>query len=368
MNSSPLKSLFLFTLIGFILVTINGCHREGRQDMGAKSYSLYKVLDDYGYGTDSQKQALDYLLAEAGILAEGQSFQERFPDRDNCTDFQRDMLEFIHLTQERFTIRKGTQERWEIKASEWMEKDKAQNIKAIKALGFVEEVLPTADETDMICILGGTLTSMKSRLAYAEKLIDQGNLKAKYLVLLAGERKVTTQVDGGEVDLLRIAKKHGVDGLAQLTETHLMKEAYGTSTLEGKLETHLIDTPAGTLPRPTTETSIGELINWLDKHGDVKRVVFVSSQPYVQYQRAVIGAVLKQRNCVVEFQVIGPQEKKDLTILALVGALGSQLWAKTPIILRDRGEKITDAKLVARFKALYAKQAIIYKNIEPLLG
>jgi hypothetical protein len=200
-----------------------------------------------------------------------------------------DILDFIQQTQEHFILRKGNQERWEVQASDWMGKNTDEITKSVKELGFVEEITPMQKEIDAICILGSTFSSIQKRINYAGELIIRRQLTAKNLILLAGERKVSVNVDGDEQQLLQIAKKYNIDDLHKLTETHLIQAAYENSTIYNKLQTFVIDTPAGNLPRPTTETTIVELLKWQSTHKDIKRIIFVSNQPYVKYQEAIIS-------------------------------------------------------------------------------
>ena len=129
------------------------------------------------------------------------------------------------------------------------------------------------------------------------------------------------------------------------------------------MPTYVIDTPAGVLPRPTTQTTIIELVKWLKQHEEIKTITFVSNQPYVKYQEAVIREVIKNLNAEIEIEVVG-SACSDENAQPIIEALGSYIFAVTPEILIKFGGKITDPALIESFKALYAKQPLIYQNLK----
>jgi hypothetical protein len=193
-------------------------------------------------------------------------------------------------------------------------------------------------------------------------LIDKG-LKADNLILLAGERYVKTGLDGSEEELNNIALKYNLTNFTQVTETHLIETAYEESSLYHKLPTYIIDTPKGDLPRPTTHTTIIELNKWMKQHEDIKNIIFISNQPYVKYQKAIITWILKTEGSPLDIEVVGAASNKT-EAHALIKELGSFIFAATPNILMESGEKVEDLKLLEDFKELYATQPLIYQNLE----
>ena len=332
----------------------------------ANDYSMYKTLDHYGFSTLGQKKSLENIMQYAGILKENQSFENLYPFRTNYLDLLKDMLSFVKQTQEHFTKRTGAKERWEIKTSGWIEQNKDKIIEDAKKLGFVDEIKNTMNEVDAVCILGSTLNSMQNRINYIAESINSKKLMAKNLILLAGERQVTITVDGDEQSLLLIAKKYNINDLSKLTETHLIQTAYEESAIYNQLPTFVIDTPAGKLPRPTTETTILELVKWLDSHKDIKTIVFISNQPYVKYQKAVISQILKSYPHIT-FEVVG-SKASDGNPLKLIEGLGSYIWAKTPEIILQLGKAIPNEKILKEFKAVYGKNILIYSDIKKIFN
>lgn len=325
-------------------------------------YSLYKALDSYGFSSKGQKDALEDLMRQACILQPTQTIKDIFPNRDNYEDLVTDLLEFLKLTQKHFTIRTGHQERWEILHPEWMSINKDKNFHLLETLGMVSAIEPQNKATDALCILGGTMGKMVNRIDYASLLTNK-NLRANNLILLAGERYVTVKVDGTEAELNKIAEAYQLSDWRALTETHLIQEAYKKSLLYGKIPTFTIDTPARDLPRPTTQTIILELIEWLKLHRDIKNIIFVSNQPYVKYQKAIIEGVIKSFDAPIEFEVIGgPGNNKE--IQPFIEALGSYIFAQTPNVLISLGKKISDPEIKEAFKRLYESQPLIYHKLK----
>ncbi len=332
-----------------------------------RTYALYDILDLYGITTKLQKEALENLMRQAAIISPNQSWQDKFPIRQFYPELVKDILEFVLLIQTHFTIRTGYQERWEIKPAAWMLKNQEANFSYLRTLGFIDSVKPTTTSTDAICILGTTLERITNRLNYANLAVTDG-IQADKLILLAGERVATLGVDGTKEQLTNIANNYHISDLIKLTETHLIQEAYNNSLLSNnKIPSYVIDTPAGDLPRPTTQTTILELIEWPKQHEDINDILFVSNQPYVKYQEAIIKEVLQSRNISINVEVIGSGiEFSNADLQPCIEALGSYIWAQTPIILFKLDKKIDDPQLLPAFVELYKKQPLFYQNLSSI--
>lgn len=335
------------------------------QNMVAKPYSLYNYLDYYGFSSNQQKAALEKLMRQASIISPHESFQDKFPPRGNHKELINDILEFVKLTQAHFTIRTGSQERWQVKPTPWMEKNKEKNFQYLESLGFIKVIKPDEMTADALCILGSTMQSMKNRIKYAELLFENG-LKTENIILLAGERTVKVEVDGTKEELESIASNYHISNLGKLTETHLIREAYKNSLLSNKVPVYVIDTPARDLPRPTTQTTIVELIIWLKQHNDIKNIIFVSNQPNVKYQEAVIKEVFRNSDVQISFEVVGDSYYDKENLYPIIEALGSYIWAQTPSVLLKLDTIIYDPKIITSFKELFAKQPLVYQNLESL--
>jgi hypothetical protein len=358
------RALNLRTILtaGVAVASIGGGYYY--QNMVRPSYSLANCLDHYGFKTPEQKLALEGLMRNASILDHEQTLEERFPTRHKHSEVVGDLVDFVKLTQEHFFRRKSNQERWEISSAGWMEQNHKQNLQYLTTLGFIERVYPKSNETDLLCPLGATKPTMGLRVGYAELLLAEG-LKASSIALLTGERKSTIGPDGSKDELENTAKNLGRGDLSKLFEVDLMRDLYQHSTLPSyKLPTYFIDTPAGSLPRANTYTTLVKLSEFVKEHPAIKSIVFVSNQPHAQYQQAVISSVFKQTGIGIKFEVVGPAVQDQSKIQPLIEGLGTFIWAKTPAVINKLGQKISDPTLVISLKELYEKQPLMWQEIE----
>ena len=194
----------------------------------SKPYSLNQALNDYGFVTPVEKEALHDLCQKASIIPTGKTWNDVFPPRKTEQEVVGDILTLVKETQEKFIIKTGNQERWEVKPLAWMTQDKEKILSDLKTLKIVEEIAPKTQAVDAICILGATRKSMRTRVRYAESLIYNG-LQTQILILLAGERYVTMDVDGSAEELTTIATKYSISDWHKLTETHLIQDLFTTS-------------------------------------------------------------------------------------------------------------------------------------------
>jgi hypothetical protein len=258
----------------------------------------------------------------------GESFEQTKPEQ-----LILDILNMVKATQEKFTIRKGTQERWEICPRSWMVQNQVKILASLTALGFVKSIQPQKKKVDAICILGGTAEFMLGGVLYTEQLLKSG-LQADTIILLSGERYLTKNIDGTEQELEIVAQQLELSDWQQLTEMHLLEHLFNThANLAKKLTVHAINTPAGALPRPTTQTTLLELFSWLEKHPKIKSVLFISHQPCTLYQKAIIDSMFTQHQVACEHEVAGAAERDTKNVQFLLEGLGGYLWAATPKIL-----------------------------------
>lgn len=368
MSTSLKQNLLLY---GFVAATLmaGGSSYALQQDVATQAPTMNRALEYYGFVTPAQKEALRFLMQQAEV-----SNTDALLD-SNGKDLARTILDFVRQTQNKFTIRTGNQERWDVQTSEWM-KDPVQQQKILKALttlDMIDAVSPSFSKRDVVCILGASRNVMVSRFDYAGNLFAANELPSKWLVLLAGERYVTpdkngVSIDGSESELDAIAAKLGKN-ITLLTETDLMISSYQESKLFNKLPTVIIDTPRRDLPRPTTETTVTEFCDWLKQHPNVQSITFVSNQPHVDYQKAIIAQVFEKQGVNIKYEVIGAEYNASVVnnnadkINYILQALGSRIWAETPKVLDELGLDMSDPQLRAEYLELYKKQPLIYNNL-----
>jgi hypothetical protein len=229
---------------------------------------------------------------------------------------------------------------------------------------------------------------MKNRLSFAAHLIDQG-FQTEQLILLTGERYITVGIDGTEPELQAIAKEFGLSDVKKLTETHLLRHAYQESSLAQcalcvpagsapagsapagsapagsatPWSVHIIDTPRRDLPRPTTETTAVDLAAWLKTQPQIRRVIFVSNQPYVAYQRAVLQAVFTREYPACAITVVGQAADATEPPQTLVEALGGTIWAAMPAAMHKLKITVTEPQARAALETLYKKNPLIFSQL-----
>lgn len=354
-------------LHGFVLATALAT------SAAAYPLSLWNALDAYGFKEIEQKQAIEFLLEKAGVPDAEKLLKSEVKTPD---ELFANIIKFVEETQKHFTIRTGVQERWEVEATEWMKlkSDQQAILLALSTLGITKAVMPEFTDRDAISILGATYSRMKLRLDFAGNLYAEKKLPAKILVLLAGERYVTfdkngISIDGSKEDLSTLAKKLNKDTL-QLIETDLIRAAYEKSSLFNKLPVKVIDTPKRDLTRPTTKTTIIELIKWLKVNPEVKTITFVSNQPHIRYQEAVIATIFKEENIDIKFEIIGSEyilseaADRSVYIKDLVSAFGTQIYGLTPSVIEKLELEPQDANLKEKFQQLYKDQPLVYGSLK----
>lgn len=330
-------------------------------------YSTYDALKYYGFEAAEQKEALEDLFQLSSVLSHDQSWQDGFPNRTDVDLFFKDILKILQETQNKFVARTGTQERWEVGPQQWMTNNQETIQSHLKTLGFADEASPKKKNTDAVCILGAAKIRMVDRINYASHLMKEKSLETKTIILLGGERHVTEGVDGTEAELSSLAQSLKIRDWHQLTETHLIEDIYKNSDLVSmNLQVHTIDTPKRDLPRPTTQTTILELMTWLRHHPEIQSITFVSNQPYVPYQKAIIESIFKSENLSPAIEVVGPKTS-DSSAKSLVEALGSYLWAKTPAVLEEMKIAPTHLDIKKALGDLYKSHPLIYKILPKTL-
>lgn len=268
-------------------------------------------------------------------------------------------LKFVEATQKKFFNRKPAQERWQKQPLEWVNENAQGVHEALQTLGFFDSIFPMQIEYDAVCILGAAGGTMKNRIEFLEELIKNG-LKTRKIVLLTGERYLTENVDGSAEYLSAVSKYFGVE-LEKLTETHLFKYLYEHSNLNGNFELIVIDTPQRNGCRPTTQTTLEDFLKWQRNYPDIHEILFISNQPSVKYQEAVIAEVLYHYKSELNFDVVG-SGSRNIDLQRAVGELGAFIWAIMPQILRVL-DFDKDKNFIELAQKLYGQQPIFYQGI-----
>lgn len=302
--------------------------------------------DLFDFFSSKEREAFESLCDLAGISINGNF------DALNA-------LKFVEMTQKLFLNRCDKQERWERSPLQWISDNEDDVRRSLLNLGIYDVILPKFEEYDAVCILGAAGPTMQARIDFVEKLFERG-LKTKYVILLTGERYVTDKIDGSSENLLKVAQYFGLP-LQKLTETHLFRYIYENSRLKGKAELVVIDTAQKDGRRPTTQTTVEDFLRWRSNNPLVKKVLFVSNQPSVKYQNAVIMNVISYHKSDLDFETVGEGYKK-FDLQRGVGEVGAYIWAVMPQIFAN-GEFAFGDEAASLAKKLYSHQPLFYANL-----
>lgn len=334
--------VFLAVTVGYVFICSHFCETCGQEDSSeisaseSQNYSFEKILDHYGFKNPEQKEALRGLFVMSSLASENDSWEKIFPSDQRIAN----ILNFVTNTQWKFSNRFG-HERWEVSAQSWMTDNREKIINNLNILGFISEVNPRYDNYDAVCVLGANTLCMDMRLQFLAELFQKQWIKSRTVILLTGERYVNNVIDGSEEELKEIAKHFELDDWRKLTETKVFDYLYEKSPLKNMgLDVVIIDTPRGDLPRPTTKTTMAELKKWLRENRNVKRILFISNQPYLLYQKKIVENELylnDKRFSDVKIEMVGPGVPDLLLqhIQILLEGLGSYIWAASPLVLKE---------------------------------
>lgn len=349
--------IFSFFAIFSFLINCMCCSAYAVQE--EQKVSLEEVLDSFGFSTEEKQDAFKFICEKAGV-----HLPERFGTHE--------LLQLVASTQERFVNRKDKQERWETTDLNWMDQDVTLLNENFAKLNLVDAVFYGWREDqyakqykaqyDAVCILGARKSEMEKRIKFVERLVTLGH-DFDRVVLLTGERYATVGVDGTAEEIEEIAQHFEISS-SEVTEAYIFKYLYEQSCLnKGNFSLLVIDTPARDGRRPTTQTTVEDFCKWNKEHpGAIEDALFISSQPYVAYQTAIIEEILRQNNSDLLFRVAGDSYvPSNDSVKTLAGALGSYIWIKVLVCLSRWGFTINSYEDLERAKRLYFHMMWLYK-------
>ncbi len=328
-------------LMTFALLPVNSCCATEPQ-----KYNLNEVLSAYGFVEEAQQDAFRSICEKAGV---------KLPQTFGTNE----ILKLVADTQKNLVNRVDKQERWETTDLSWMTANSTSLQKEFHVLGFIDELIPQKKNFDAVGVLGARMSAMDERLKFVESLVARGYSFDK-VVLLTGERYATPGVDASKEKLEEIAHHFGIDS-EKLTETYLFKYLYEKSSLNQKFELVVINTPQRDGRRPTTQTTVEDFCDWAKIHEEVKSVLFISGQPHVLYQKAIVTAALSGKASEISPEFAG-HRTLDVSSKTCAGALGSFIWAYTPTCLRKLGLTVETNDDFALTKQLYGQARWLYEH------
>ena len=294
---------------------------------GSFSTPPVTLLDWYGFKSPKQKKAITFLLKQTEIDGKNPVINGHLTKSDLS-----EIMTLVNRTQKQWVRRAPKQERWDVVKNDYAPEQKKTMLRCLKILGVVHARFPLKSSTSSaICVLGATGPAMNKRLKFLECCIEKGLFRRQNILLLSGERPLQSRVDDPEYNDL--IQKKGPNSKEVGLERDLLQHLYDSSpSAKHQWPVIVIHGKKGDLPRATTESTVKTLLNWLKKHPEIKTIVFISSQPYALYQKAIIGSVFKSCGSDLNVQVVGDGAKPK-EVHQLLAELGSYIWAITPSVL-----------------------------------
>ena len=337
------KILSIFIFFFFVLPFGNNQFTFAQEETATQNCSLNVVLEELGISEEKQKEAFKKLCVAAEV-----ALPENFDIKS--------LLQLVVDTQRSFTNSKQNQDEGEICPLEWMNKNPEQHLACIKTINLVtEDVLPSYQNYGAACLLGDVNSTMQYRMKYLEEVVNSGVDLDK--IFLLSEARPVSNVDGSEEEILQICKKVGVEK-QNLTEAHILQNIFENSFLSKYFTYVLINTPCVNGGKTIMQNTVLDFCQWRTDHNFEGKVLFISSQPNVLYQKAVIEEILEGKG--IDFEVVGPKTNSQ-SVQTLVGALGSFIWASMPKIITKLGFKVASPEEIELVKSLYGESHSLLK-------
>lgn len=239
-----------------------------------------------------------------------------------CSQVSTRVDQFVETLAPRFT-RKRDQERWDLHDNvDEVVKNKV--LDKFEQLGLLQTVVPTGKSYDYIVVLGGALISMRKRFAYVKQIWEQG-VRATSIVFLTSLRPLEQFEDAAALNdrqqtILPIKESWQPPAHNPVDEFGLMQELWRQAELPAELAAlpcEVVDTPQKTWPDGTVHrANTGDTMEcWLNKKPKPGRCLFISNQPYVGYQSAVIRRWMPANFSVETVGPDAPRDKQKVSVL-----------------------------------------------------
>jgi hypothetical protein len=246
---------------------------------------------------------VSYIIPSSYLLDEHNKPTAELSQLLNILNIKHDgtLASIVKETQQHW-LRQAGKERWQV--DEICADKKDEILKISQMLGQLDEIAPTKTHYRYAVILGATAKRVRTRLAYLIELYKKG-IQFDEIIMLGSDRPLDAEIEN-EVMLLDtknpdLACKTNwtFNGALPKTEFEMLKFIYDQADLPAQFKavpTQIINTPMiknsnGTMRRPTTEDTIKTFLSLNPKSGDC---LFISNQPYVSYQDAVVRTYLPQ--------------------------------------------------------------------------
>lgn len=196
-------------------------------------------------------------------------------------------------------------ERWEFDTR--YETMRSELWPLFEKMGLLDERAPKETHYDYAIILGALLETVENRVNYLQELLDKG-ICFHQIVFLSGERPLLDR------------ERERLEGLE--TEFEMVRWVYDHSHLPREIAVLFIDARKKNLPgiwRPQTDDTVFE---WLKTNPSPGLCLAISSQPYVDYQNAVLRRLLPQEFTI---ETVGPKAKDSISVAVMLETVAKAL-------------------------------------------
>lgn len=208
----------------------------------------------------------------------------------------------VEQTQQQW-LRATGKERWQI--NELFPEKRQEALLLLDELGCIAAVQPTHNHYDYAIILGASVPAIRIRLSYLAQLWQDG-VHFENLIFLGGARPLDPQRESASVLLdtknKTLPAKNGwqYNGILPTTEITMMQFIYDQADLPKEfmacpvkfISTPLQKTNYAANPRNPNTADI--ITTWLAQDPMNGTCLFISNNPYIGYQDAVVRTTMPQ--------------------------------------------------------------------------
>jgi len=280
-------------------------------------------------------------IAQLKLLTPEQNPRKALLDLLELCNIKHDgsVKDIIEKTQHAWLCTPGT-ERWQPDSPEKI--SLLIVLPSLEKLGMLQEVTPSHKEYDYVLIFGAATGRVRDRLTYLIHLWDQGT-RFKKIVLLGSERPLDPTVDS-EAMLKNIPqyglptrKNWQIPAVLPKTESAMMRMIFDQVEIPDdmkKCPLIVVNSPQVTMPdgKIRRATTADTVIDWLKMNPQPGSCLFISNQPYVGYQHAIVLFLLPQ-SFTIDTAGSGVRDVSTLAVNVCLDTLARWLYQeynKTP--------------------------------------
>ncbi len=234
----------------------------------------------------------------------------------NVLDIKHDatLKNIIEVTQKLF-LRPVDKERWE--AEDLFPEKRDDVFHAAQKLGMIEERTPHMKHYTYAFLLGATAQTVIKRMAYLSELYKKG-VRFDQVIIVTGFRMLAEDERNQLSGLLSQASKK------PMTEADMMCSLYAAMPLPSGMEKlPIIFVNAKQKEGAKRATTSDTIDAWVSSAPLPGTILAISSQPFVDYQHAVLKTALPSEFVV---ETVGPQDEERTTTSILLDTVARWLY------------------------------------------